>query len=502
MKATKYLSLAALALMGTLASCQSDDDVTIARPANAVGINVTVGAMQTTRSNPASTDFDEAHLFNQGDQISVSTEGQDPVLFQCTSTDDQKWAEAVPGKFLLWTQSQMTFLAYYPATTGTSMTAFTLPADQSSADKIALADYMTREYGASNEYSNDINLDLERKTARVIVNIAGFTDQYDNNEKTVSNVRINSQYSTIDDGNGQGDVTAVTPYMQGTGGAGTSYTALVVPGGGDDYATFITLTDGESNTLTVKDIPELRDGYSYTYHLTVGKNTIQVQSVTVENWATGETLAGGQATESPASPFAGVTAEDLGKLIGADGKIYATKAAAETAGTTAVAKIAYLGSDAETSTTYNHGLALALSDISDKQYWCSQTSSTCLPTQYDDASAAKGDMAGLANTDALVGHGSHTHDAASAARNYNSGTHPTGTSAWFLPSAGQWDKMVTAAGGYNQLGLQSSTVSFYWSSSENNAGNAWFLRPYNGTWYGSAGPGKGGAYFVRACLAF
>ena len=186
----------------------------------------------------------------------------------------------------------------------------------------------------------------------------------------------------------------------------------------------------------------------------------------------------------------------LGKIIGADGNIYADADAASTAGTTAVAKIAYLGSDAETSTTYNHGLALALSDVSSTQTWCSQTASTCLTTQYSSESAAKADMAGIANTDALVGHDSHTHAAANAARNYNSGTHPTGTSAWFLPSAGQWDKMATAASGYNNLGLQSY---FYWSSSENYADDAWLFYSDYGDWQDY---GKGSRYLVRACLAF
>ena len=97
MKTTKYLSLAALALMGTLASCQSDDEATIARPANAVGINVTVGSLKgTTRSNPAATD-DTQREFNQGDKVCVSTDGQDPVLFQCQSADMQTWAEAEAG---------------------------------------------------------------------------------------------------------------------------------------------------------------------------------------------------------------------------------------------------------------------------------------------------------------------------------------------------------------------------------------------------------------------
>ena len=105
-------------------------------------------------------------------------------------------------------------------------------------------------------------------------------------------------------------------------------------------------------------------------------------------------------------------------------------------------------------------------------------------------------MAGLANTDALVGHDSHTHAAANAARNYNSGTHPTGTSAWFLPSAGQWDKMATAASGYNNLGLQSST---YWSSSELDAYSAWVFGSGYGYW-GSRY--KDDNYLVRSCLAF
>ena len=305
--------------MGTLASCQSDDEaaVSFARPANAVGINVSVGSLKgTTRSNPASADPDEARYFNQGDQISVSTDGQDPVLFQCQNADMQTWAEAEAGKFLLWTQNEMVFKAYYPATDGTSMTAFTLPADQSSEAKIALADYMTRQQTFTNESGTDINLNLERKTARVIVRINSFTDQYDNDEKTVSNVRINSLYSTINDGNGNGDITAVTPYMQGTGGQGTSYTALVVPGYDDDGATFITLTDALNNTLTVKGIPELEAGNSYTYNLTVGKNTIQVQSVTVQDWTTGETLAGGQAESVPVTLVTAITLNKTETLLG------------------------------------------------------------------------------------------------------------------------------------------------------------------------------------------
>ena len=304
----KYLSMAALALMGALASCQSDDDFTVARPDNAVSVNFSVGSLQaTTRSNAIATD-DTQREFNQGDQVCVSTDGQDPVIFQCTDADMQTWAEAEAGKFLLWTQNEMTFKAYYPATTGTSMTAFTVPTDQSSVEKIALADYMTRQQVISRpEGGSDIQMQLERKMARVIVRISGFGSQYFDDQKTVSNVRIYSEASGIADGNPTGSNTEIQPYAPGNGGQGSTYTALVVPGYGDSGARFIQLTDGESKTLTVKGIPELEAGNSYTFNLMVGKNRIEVASVTVQDWTTGETLNGGQAEEELAVPVTAIT---------------------------------------------------------------------------------------------------------------------------------------------------------------------------------------------------
>ena len=315
MKATKYLSLAALALMGTLASCQSDDDFTVARPDNAVSLNFSVGSLQgTTRSNAIATD-DTQRQFNQGDQISVSTNDQEAVLFQCTSTENQTWTEAVPNKFLLWTQNMLTFSAYYPATIGTSMTTFTVPTDQSSVEKIALADYMTRQQVISRpEGGSDINLQLERKMARVIVRISGFGNQYFDDQKTVSNVRIYSEASGIADGNPTGSSTEIQPYAQGSYDdwsegwrQNSTFTALVVPGYGDYGARFIRLTDGEGSTLLVKGIPELEAGNSYTFNLVVGKNRIEVASVTVQDWTTGETLNGGQAEEELAVPVTAIT---------------------------------------------------------------------------------------------------------------------------------------------------------------------------------------------------
>ena len=207
------------------------------------------------------------------------------------------------------------------------------------------------------------------------------------------------------------------------------------------------------------------------------------------------------------TPFANVTASDLGKVIGADGNIYADATAAEAASTTAVAVICYVGDagTADASSATYKGLALALEDANsgNQVAWCSQSIATCLAAQYDDVDAAKGDMAGIANTDALVGHATHTtHAAASAARGYNSGTHPTGTSAWFLPSAGQWEKMIDAAGNYSTLITRASLKSDdnYWSSSELSSLFAWRYDGIYGSGWGQ--DSKDISRYVRACLAF
>ena len=248
----------------------------------------------------------------------------------------------------------------------------------------------------------------------------------------------------------------------------------------------VTISDGDVDATSWSATPtEQSVGQNVTLQYTGRK---KIKRITIE------------AASPTARTAAEATAEDLGKLIGADGNIYDDAAAATAASTTAVAMIAYVGNDAETSTTYNHGLALALEDVSDPKGWCSQAEATCLDTghQFDSEAGAKGDMAGIDNTDALVNNTGHFHSAASAARGYNSGTHPTGTSAWFLPSAGQWDKMIGATGlGLSNLGLQSG---YYWSSTEGIASGAWNFNSNDGQW---SNDGKN--YYadqVRACLAF
>ena len=210
-------------------------------------------------------------------------------------------------------------------------------------------------------------------------------------------------------------------------------------------------------------------------------------------------------TPTPASYVmaADATEADKGKLICTDGHIHANGADAECT-KDRVAMIVYVGSEGETDATYNHGLAIALSDAStgakwgangtgdnlaeltDYTTWCSATPA---------ATDADTDMAGIANTTVLVamaGSDASNYQAGKAAADYkNSVAAPEGTSDWFLPSAGQWYKFFngmcnlswTAFGYSGEGGSGFSTVNgkfttagytdaqfgdntYYWSSSE------------------------------------
>ena len=178
-----------------------------------------------------------------------------------------------------------------------------------------------------------------------------------------------------------------------------------------------------------------------------------------------------KAAAPAAKAAAEATAEDLGKVIGADGNIYADADAATAAGATAVAMIAYVGSETGVA-GYTNGLALALTDEASTMEWSTATGAS--------------------------GAAAHTPAA------------PTTTSSWMLPSKDQWNKMITAAGGYTALrdgfsgiaGASNLQSNFYWSSTEDdsNNANAWLYRFSNGQWYHDS---KGyGDIRVRACLAF
>ena len=223
-------------------------------------------------------------------------------------------------------------------------------------------------------------------------------------------------------------------------------------------------------------VPDIGEN-DVTLTATVGTDTYTC-TATNQKFDTGKFYRITAQMEKPAKTLAQATTDDIGKIAGADGKIYATKAAAEAVATgNAVAMIAYVGNASDCS----HGLAIALADEGDKTW--------------------------------------------SAAGTACSGKTTVTGGTWRLPSIKDWQYMfICGASGieidestsmsYSELAsklstaggvaLQEGTTSFYWSSKrdENDEEKACpvLLDESSAAWGGTRYMDN--TYHVRACLAF
>ena len=166
-------------------------------------------------------------------------------------------------------------------------------------------------------------------------------------------------------------------------------------------------------------------------------------------------------------PLANATTEDLGKVVGADGKIYATKADAEAVATgNAVAMICYVNE--------GHGLALALSDISSHYHSWDNSGS------YNEGKTAA-ELCSAWNTSKAV----------------------TGAT-WKLASKSEMSLMINAAGnyaalrdGFSAVGGTNMIDEYYWLSDESSSDYAENINFSYGSWSQEF---KNVSYKVRACL--
>ena len=302
MKITKYMG--AFAVIAMLAACSTDDEQGINTAANEVKIAATVGGNSIfTRSNPLGTP-EEQYSFNEGDAISVTTEGKTVIY---TKNKDGQWANA--NDYLVWTGNAQTFEACYPEKADESSTnSFSVgyvSADQSTVEKIALSDYMTCTKNiekAAIPSDRRLALNFERQTARVIVKASGFGDEFKDLSPTLSAVEV---YSKLKVPAEEGDsYVAIQTYKKEESGSNVFY-ALVSPGTGNDAEKFLKLTvtynDGEvinptqTKELYVTEIPALSKAMSYTYDVKIGKDKVAIGSVSVTDWSPGDDITGGDA---------------------------------------------------------------------------------------------------------------------------------------------------------------------------------------------------------------
>ncbi len=299
MKITRYMG--AFAVIAMLAACSTDDEQGANSAANEVKITATVGENSIfTRSNPVGTDAEQQSSFNENDAISVTTEGKTVVY---TKNKDGQWANA--NDYLVWTGNAQTFEACYPGNSTNSISEGHIEADQSDITKIAQSDYMTcRKQIEKKDIPTDrqLTLNLERQTARVIVNVSGFGDEFKDLNPTLSAVEV---YSKLKVPAGDGDSYAAIKAYQATDESGKNvFYALVSPGAANSTEKFLKLTvtynDSEgkptqTKVLDVTGIPALEKAKSYTYDVRIGKDKATIGSISVADWGKGDAITGGDA---------------------------------------------------------------------------------------------------------------------------------------------------------------------------------------------------------------
>ena len=308
----------------------------------------------------------------------------------------------------------------------------------------------------------------------------------------------------------------------------TTGTALdiTIKNGGATVRTGSVTTATVSESIVAKFVAAMPSG------TTMSSATFQLGTKTAVSFGGTTTLVANKIyniskTIAAADPLADVTSADLGKVIGANGQLYATASAATAAGTTASAIIAYVGTAGSvdaSSSTYK-GLAIALTDANSGNTcaWYTANSGTCV-SQNSTIATALTYKNGIASTNTLTSDG-HTHAAATAAKNFST-ARPSGTSAWFLPSMGQWNLIVRGlatkksgstvstnlttginntykASNLNSVITDADGTGFqssgYWSSTEGGTSNAWVMYFSYGN---ASGNYKTYGSCVRAVFAF
>ena len=275
--------LAAVALLGGLTACNGKLDKAPRAdqvPENAVRITVSIGnPFATTRSMPLGTEEEQAK-FNVGDEILV----KDNFLNYATYRFDGSAWKPKDGKYLLWKADMESFAAYYPAESGENSFSYVHPTDQSSTEKIAKADIM--QGGLDKAKTKEaLHFVMQRWTARLIVEIAGFKSEFPADAK-VENVRF------LNKANASAPLRTYIPYAKGEGKTGSTYTVLV-----PDNVAFHEISlevGGKKMTAKLSEISYDR-GQSYTYRLTVGKEKLETTEVTVSDWTGSAVIPGGEA---------------------------------------------------------------------------------------------------------------------------------------------------------------------------------------------------------------
>ena len=259
-----------LALLSIFASCaktelphfggENDPDAVVISPSVAV---------LSSKSNPLGEDNEQLRSFNEGDIITIKDLSDNEVYTYKLTNGSWK---STNGKCLLWHSESLIIEASY----GSKGEGDRGVEDQSDAEKIALADYMTYSGTVTRIDGNELSFTLERKQALVTVVIKSYGDQYNPDVDKISDLKFHSIIPYIRDASG--NYTDV----RDNGTVGYRYSAIVP--GGQSLGIFYKVHDQDRKVIDPLNQTHFDAGNSYTINLRVGKDKLEVGDISVSDW--------------------------------------------------------------------------------------------------------------------------------------------------------------------------------------------------------------------------
>ena len=246
-------------------------------------VTIPVGDITTNDS------FGNGDTWQDGDQIKIErTVGYDSDCYTYTASVDENgittWAL---DKKLYWDGKEEHILAaFYPAAGQDDYRSFELPEDQSTLEKLKLADCMNAVW-VGNPTTDPINFQMKHRLSMVTVNYE-FASEFTN--ATVDNVKvIPSDPFVMFDAEDGGKMdepygvfgTTIDAYHDAEN---KTIQAIVIPCTYPEGQLFMTLeVNGEELQVKMPEAKTLEEGTHYTFDLKVGKDAVTIEQVSASS---------------------------------------------------------------------------------------------------------------------------------------------------------------------------------------------------------------------------
>lgn len=239
-----------------ITSCYNDDTTVTTNPQQDRVVAVNAGI---TREGSSTTGSD----FASGDKILITNVTRKDAGLICNSAvftcNGSSWT--MSEGTLLWSAGEEnTFQAVYPSTA--SYSSFTVPSDQSDADKLKSADWMTCEKTVTLNNlttASSLNLEFKRKMAMVVVEITGAS------VNTLASLTVESPSSDNNNITFENQDHKITANKDAN--TGNRFSAIIAPGTKSSEVLLCTLilNDASEKSLKLQSDINFEAGKKYTF---------------------------------------------------------------------------------------------------------------------------------------------------------------------------------------------------------------------------------------------